>query len=82
MVGLHLFMGRRTERNMTSRSGVKVPGFDSLLGFRGLIEESFVRPKGVWTLSTLKSPLLGLIIAIRYPLFGLHLLLHLSTIAT
>lgn len=60
---------------MTSRSCVKVLGFGSLLELRTLTQESFVRPKGVWTLSTLKSSLLSLITAISFHLFGLHLLI-------
>ena len=57
VVVLHPFMDRGTERNMTSRSCVKVLGCGSKSEFRGLTQESFVRPKGVWVLSTLKSPL-------------------------
>lgn len=52
---------------MTSRPWVKVLGFGSLLGRGRRGWESFVRPKGVWTLSTLKSSLFRSFAVIAVP---------------
>ncbi|SDX50958.1 hypothetical protein SAMN04487912_11498 [Arthrobacter sp. cf158] len=58
---------------MTSRSCVKILGFGSFDGVKRLDSGELCQPKGVWTLSTLKSSLSSLITAISSLSFALHL---------